>query len=104
MKKFVFVSPIFQIGIQDLRGKRSMIHKKILEEEQQKLELQKNLSELTEKLHKVNESIAGKVKTRSNYDKMIAETEGAYKKILESSQTLLHVLKRETNTLKKEQP
>lgn len=35
------------------------------------------------------------------YDKTIQETEAAYMKILESSQTLLHVLKRETVNLSK---
>jgi hypothetical protein len=38
------------------------------------------------------------------YDKTVQETEAAYMKILESSQTLLHVLKRETvNLTKKKQ-
>ena len=36
---------------------------------------------------------------RDSYDKTIAESENAYVKILESSQTLLHVLKREGTTL-----
>ena len=35
------------------------------------------------------------------YDKTIMETEAAYMKILESSQTLLHVLKRESVNLTK---
>ena len=43
--------------------------------------------------------------SRNEYDKTISETEAAYLKILESSQTLLTVLKRETVTLtKKQQP
>jgi Sjoegren syndrome nuclear autoantigen 1 len=45
------------------------------------------------------------VASRNEYDKTISETEAAYLKILESSQTLLTVLKRETITLtKKGQP
>ena len=41
---------------------------------------------------------------RNEYDKTIQETEAAYMKILESSQTHLHVLKRETvNLTKKKQ-
>ena len=36
------------------------------------------------------------IATRTEYDKVIQETEGAYIKILESSQTLLTVLKRES--------
>ncbi|KAF5826455.1 hypothetical protein DUNSADRAFT_3036 [Dunaliella salina] len=43
--------------------------------------------------------------TRQEYDKVIGETEGAYMKILESSQTLLTVLKREAmNIQRKRQP
>ena len=44
----------------------------------------------------INESLAKKMASRNEYDKVIQETEGAYVKILESSQTLLTVLKRET--------
>ena len=36
---------------------------------------------------------------RNEYDRTIAETEHAYAKILESSQTLLNVLKKETQQL-----
>ena len=36
---------------------------------------------------------------RNDYDRTIAETEHAYSKILESSQTLLTVLKKESQTL-----
>ena len=39
--------------------------------------------------------------TRTEYDKTITETEAAYSKIMESSQTLLHVLKRESVNLTK---
>ncbi|MBN3299330.1 SSNA1 protein, partial [Amia calva] len=38
---------------------------------------------------------------RNDFDRTIAETEAAYMKILESSQTLLSVLKRETGNLSK---
>ena len=38
---------------------------------------------------------------KTEYDKVIQETEGAYIKILESSQTLLTVLKRESVSIQK---
>ena len=41
------------------------------------------------------------VAARNDYDKTIHETEAAYLKILESSQTLLTVLKRESVGLSK---
>merc|ERR1719322_2390818 len=59
---------------------------------------------MTEKLQRLNESLVRKTQARNEYDKTIQETEAAYMKIFESSQTLLHVLKRETvNLTKKKQ-
>lgn len=69
------------------------------------LQIQNDLAVLTKRLSHLNDSIARKVASRNEYDKTISETEAAYLKILESSQTLLTVLKRETVTLtKKQQP
>lgn len=91
-------------GIEDLREKREEVNRQILKEEEEKAKIQKDLSILTDRLSKINESLARKVQARNEYDKTIQETEAAYMKILESSQTLLHVLKRETvNLTKKKQ-
>jgi Sjoegren syndrome nuclear autoantigen 1 len=42
-----------------------------------------------------------KYEAREEFDRTILETEGAFMKILESSQTLLHVLKKEDSQLQK---
>jgi len=88
-------------SIEDLREKREELNKQILKEEEEKVKIQKELSILTEKLSKINESLVRKTQARTEYDRTIQETEAAYMKILESSQTLLHVLKRETVNLSK---
>jgi len=59
------------------------------------------LSILTDRLSTINEQLARKIQARNEYDRTIQETEAAYMKILESSQTLLQVLKRETTNLTK---
>lgn len=87
--------------LEDLREKREQVNKAILKEEKDKQAIQKQLQALTERLHKSNESIAQKIAARDDYDKTIRETEAAYMKILESSQTLLSVLKRESVNLTK---
>jgi Sjoegren syndrome nuclear autoantigen 1 len=69
-------------------------------EEEEKHKLQNDIRVLSEKLAKINESLAKKISARNEFDKTIAETEAAYMKILESSQTLLSVLKRESHSLK----
>ena len=87
--------------IEDLREKREEINRQILKEEEEKAKIQRDLSILTDRLSKINEALTRKIQARNEYDRTIQETEGAYMKILESSQTLLQVLKRETVTLVK---
>ena len=90
--------------IEDLREKREEINRQILKEEEEKAKIQRDLSVLTERLSGINEALARKIQARNEYDRTIQGTEAAYMKILESSQTLLQVLKRETvNLVKKKQ-
>eukprot|EP00047_Mylnosiga_fluctuans_P006771 m.249008 g.249008 ORF g.249008 m.249008 type:complete len:110 (-) comp15926_c0_seq1:117-446(-) len=80
--------------IEDLRRKRDELQETIQLEEDSKTKLQREMQEISEKISKVTESLARKIATRNELDRTISETEAAYAKILESSQTLLHVLKR----------
>ena len=90
--------------IEDLRSKREEVNKSIAADEEEKAKIQNDLRILTERLSRLNDNLARKIASRNEYDKTIQETEAAYMKILESSQTLLHVLKRETvNLTKKKQ-
>ncbi|KAI6651525.1 Sjoegren syndrome nuclear autoantigen 1-like [Oopsacas minuta] len=82
--------------IEDLCAKRDEGQRQILIEEEEKSKVQGDIKILSERLAKINESLAKKIAARNEYDRIIAETENAYNKILESSQALLHVLKRET--------
>merc|ERR1712054_751335 len=81
--------------IEDLREKREELNKSIASDEEEKAKIQNDLRILTERLARINDNLARKIASRTEYDKTITETEAAYQKILESSQTLLHVLKRE---------
>lgn len=87
--------------IEDLREKREEVQKQIRDEEAEKSKLQQDLQTLTKRLAHINDGLARKIATRTEYDKVIQETEGAYIKILESSQTLLTVLKRESVSIQK---
>ena len=68
-------------GIEDLCGKRDELHRSILQEEEEKQKLQNDIRVLTERLAKVNESLAKKMASRNEFDKTIAETEAAYMKV-----------------------
>ena len=68
-------------GIEDLCSRRDEVQRQILEEEEEKRKIQNDIRILTERLAQVNESLAQKIATRSDYDHTIAETEAAYKKV-----------------------
>ncbi|KAG8465253.1 hypothetical protein KFE25_012616 [Diacronema lutheri] len=87
--------------IEDLREKREEVNRTIASDEEEKAKIQNDLRILTERLSRLNDGLARKISSRNEYDRTIQETEAAYQKILESSQTLLHVLKRESVNLQK---
>eukprot|EP01006_Ploeotia_vitrea_P044276 TRINITY_DN66822_c3_g2_i1.p1 TRINITY_DN66822_c3_g2~~TRINITY_DN66822_c3_g2_i1.p1 ORF type:complete len:112 (-),score=9.71 TRINITY_DN66822_c3_g2_i1:1047-1382(-) len=87
--------------IEDLRQKREESNRLILKEEEEKARIVNEIQILTERLNHIDEGLNRKYAARAEYDKAISETENAFTKILESSRTLLHVLKRESSNLRK---
>jgi Sjoegren syndrome nuclear autoantigen 1 len=85
--------------LEDLRAKKGALDRQIQEEEEEKLKIGNDLKILTERLQRINESLARRNQTRSDYETTIRETESAYLRILESSQTLLQVLKKQQGAL-----
>lgn len=71
-------------GIEDLCNKRDELQKQILIEEEEKCKIQNDLRILTERLARINESLAKKIASRNEYDKTISETEAAYMKVMHS--------------------
>ena len=56
---------------------------------------------MNERLSQLSDALLKKYEAREDFDRTITETEQAFMKILESSQTLLHVLKKEDMQLTK---
>ena len=73
----------------------------IEKEEEEKRKLEEQMRSLSERLDVINNGLGKKYQTRDEYDRTINETQSAFNKILESSQTLLHVLKKEGSGLYK---
>ncbi|CAM9678699.1 unnamed protein product [Bubo scandiacus] len=80
-------------GLAELRARREELSGRIRAEEAERGRLQARIAALSERLARTSESLAGHLVARGELDRTIAETEAAYGKILESSQTLLDVLK-----------
>lgn len=109
----------FDKGIEDLKTRRDDLNRQILKEEEEREKLSNEIKLLKERHNRIEVSLASKYASREDFNKTIQETEAAYVKvrarqknkktshsendhqILESSQTLLQLLKRETVTLAK---
>ena len=63
--------------------------------------METEIASLTERLQQLSDALVRKYEAREEFDRTISETEQAFMKILESSQTLLHVLKKEDTALNK---
>lgn len=68
-------------GIEDLCSKRDELNRQIKQEEEEKERLQHDIRVLSEKLSRVNESLAQRLTARATFDRTIAETEAAYTKV-----------------------
>lgn len=71
-------------SIKGLRQKREELNRAIAADEEEKATIRNQLPILTERLSRINNVIDRKVASRNEYDNTIAETEGAYRKILET--------------------
>ena len=80
---------------EEMCTKREEIHIQIIVEEEEKNKIQANIRTLVERLTKVTESLSKKYAVQNDYDKTIAESETAYLKIIESSQTIVHASRKE---------
>ncbi|KND03839.1 uncharacterized protein SPPG_01295 [Spizellomyces punctatus DAOM BR117] len=86
-------------NLEHLRDQREAIEVEINKEECRKDDLQQQIHELTDQLERVKQSLTKKYTVRNEYDRLIQDTETAYQKIVESSQTLLELLQRESQAI-----
>ncbi|KAJ3083079.1 Sjoegren syndrome nuclear autoantigen 1 [Quaeritorhiza haematococci] len=86
-------------GIEDLRERREAVVLQIRQEEDRKRQLESQMHELAQQLERVNQSLTKKYAMRKEFDRVISDTDMAYMKIVESSQTLLQILKQESEAL-----
>ena len=87
--------------IENIRTGRDDLHEEIVKDEEEKNTIETEIAQLTERLTVLTEALVKKYEAQEEFDRTIQETEQAFMKILESSQTLLHVLKKEDSTLNK---
>jgi sjoegren syndrome nuclear autoantigen 1 len=87
------------LALEDLKERQLDLRESIRVEEGEREQLLEELRTIQDRLQRVEHSLTKKRDRLEGYDRTISETEEAFVKILESSQTLLHLLKRERVTL-----
>ncbi|XP_078489032.1 microtubule nucleation factor SSNA1-like [Ciona intestinalis] len=86
--------------IEDLCSKRDDLRRQIDSDQEEKAKLHNDIRILTNRLAKVNEDIAKKMTSQIEFDQAICETQTAYARVMETSQTLLQTVHSAGNKLK----
>nr|XP_012233706.1 PREDICTED: Sjoegren syndrome nuclear autoantigen 1 homolog isoform X2 [Linepithema humile] len=85
--------------LEEMKVRRAELQAQIEAQEEEKNGLQREIEKMSCKLTHLNDSLAKRIAIRNELDRTIADSELAYIKILESSQLLLNMLKREAVSL-----
>ncbi|XP_029673442.1 Sjoegren syndrome nuclear autoantigen 1 homolog [Formica exsecta] len=85
--------------LEEMKLRRAELQSQIVSQEEEKNNLQREIEKMSCKLTHLNDSLAKRIAVRNEYDRTIADTETAYMKILESSQLLLNMIKKEAVSL-----
>ncbi|CAL1684281.1 unnamed protein product [Lasius platythorax] len=85
--------------LEEMKLRRAELQAQIESQEEEKNNLQHEIEKMSCKLTHLNDSLAKRIAVRNEYDRTIADTETAYMKILESSQLLLNMIKKEAVSL-----
>jgi len=89
--------------IKDMREKRDIVNRKITTNEEEKKIHLENIKKSHKQLSDIEEDLIKDNTVCAKYDQTIQEIEAAYMGIIESSQTLLHVLKAESSKISENQ-
>lgn len=81
-----------QVTLNKLRAKRERLITRMGDDDQKHKVLDSRASSLFERLNKVQKRMNNRITAKKEYEKTIMETEGAYSKIVDSSQSLMSML------------
>ena len=88
--------------INDLKRKKEAVGKEMEKETKLRNEIQLRIDQEQKRLVLSEARLSKLESSNQAYAKMVKEAEAAYKKIEQSSQTLLHVMKRESKVIEKD--
>lgn len=84
-----------------IKERSSNVLAEINREEQQKHVLEEQITSIKNELFLINQVLENKYELKNEYEKVLFNSETAFKKILENSKTLLSIIKKDENIIKK---
>ena len=88
-------------SLEGIRVRRENLLIDMKKDTEAKNEIVQTMDKLTQELEELNATLIQKEEIKNEFDKVISNTEMAYYKLLEGSQTLLAILKRDEASLQK---
>ena len=88
-------------SLEGIRERRENLLIDMKKDTEEKNEIIQTIEKLSQELEELNATLIQKEEIKNEYDKIISNTEMAYYKLLEGSQTLLAILKRDEAALQK---
>lgn len=88
--------------LNDLKRRKADIGKELEDEQRRRDEIRARIDEEQERLFQCEAHLSKLESSNNAYAKMLKDAEDAYKKIEQSSQTLLHVMRRESKVIQKD--
>lgn len=88
-------------SLEGIRERRENLLIDMKKDTEAKNEIVQTMDKLTQELEELNATLIQKEEIKNEFDKVISNTEMAYYKLLEGSQTLLAILKRDEASLQK---
>ena len=86
-------------SLEGIRERRENLLIDMKKDNDEKMEINQNMEKLSQELEELNMNLQYKENLKKEFDKVISNTEKAYYKLLEGSQTLLAILQRDEASL-----
>ena len=86
-------------SLEGIRERRENLLIDMKKDNDEKMEINQNMDKLSQELEELNMNLQYKENLKKEFDKVISNTEKAYYKLLEGSQTLLAILQRDEASL-----
>lgn len=85
--------------IEEMKTRKLKVDNEICKLQQEKEKIAMDIKALTARLQNIDEVLKRRINAQQEYEKTIGETQAAYQRILDSSQTLVQVLRRQRDAI-----